>query len=294
MLHRLALVLLLAGCPASASRTEPSAAAADAPEPALPTVASMPEVDPFGWAPSPDELAVTDLVPQSTPVPGLTLRRVRHRDVVFHVATLELRQVDLRLAGQGEGWSHPRTFSTLAERLAAADERLVWGTNAGIFRKGGRPSGLYVEGGVVHQPVTRGSGAGNFFLLPNGAFLVGEDGARVRGTSEITSTDGVRMASQSGPLLVRDGRLHPELRPASTNRLRRSGVGVSDPHTVHFVMSEGSVRFHELATLFRDGLGAGDALYLDGVISQWVAPDRPPGPTDGGFSGMFFVAAPAE
>ena len=50
---------------------------------------------------------------------------------------------------------------------------------------------------------------------------------------------------------------------------------MSGPHTVHLVMSEGSVRFWELATLFRDVLGCPAALYLDGIVSGLRAEGLP-------------------
>lgn len=243
--------------------------------------------------PAASAAALVDLEPPSTPVAGLTLRHVRYGERTYRVASLDLQTAPLELAGQ-DGLPRPVTPTALAASLAEQGKALIWATNAGIFQKGGRPSGLYVEAGVVKRPLATGNGAGNFYLKPNGAFLVGPDGARIRTTEELAS-DGLgepRIGSQSGPILCRAGTLHPAFHDDSPNLLLRSGVGVSDARHVHFAMSDGAVRFHELATLFRDGLDAPDALYLDGVISQWVQPDMPPGPTDGGFGGLFFVAAP--
>ena len=221
---------------------------------------------------------------------------MRFADRTFRVATLDLQRVHLDLAGQSADFTRPATFSQLQDKLEGEGRRLIWGTNAGIFREGGRPSGLYVEGGRQVVPLETRSGSGNFYLKPNGAFLVDSQGARIRTTEELSGSPlaDVRLATQSGPLLARDGVLHDKINPDSKNLLLRSGVGVTDPNTVHFAMSEGSVRFHELATLFRDGLHTPDALYLDGVISQWVDPGQPPGATDGGFGGLFFLASPAE
>ena len=169
----------------------------------------------------------------------------------------------------------------------------MWGTNAGIFSVDHRPLGLHVEAGVQLQPTNRSDGSGNFYLKPNGVLTVTDGVAAISPTDRYVEGT-PDLATQSGPLLLDAGSVHPAFMPASPNILLRSGVGVRDPHSVVFVLSEGGVRFHELATLFRQGLGCPDALYLDGVISQWVDPDHPPGPTDGGFAGMFVVTVPVS
>ena len=77
----------------------------------------------------------------------------------------------------------------------------------------------------------------------------------------------MRLATQSGPLLVRRGVIHPAFRASSSSRLIRNGVGVTGNYAV-FVISEKPVTFYELASYFRDELNCPDALYLDGVVSS--------------------------
>jgi uncharacterized protein YigE (DUF2233 family) len=82
---------------------------------------------------------------------------------------------------------------------------------------------------------------------------------------------GVRDATQSGPLLVRGGALHPRFNRSSENRALRSGVGVRG-RTVVLAISRDDVNLWTFAALFRDELKCPDALYLDGVISAlWAA-----------------------
>lgn len=235
--------------------------------------------------------SLEDLSPPTPVVDGLLMRHVKHRDARFWVATIDLTKVQLDLVGQA-GAPLPATFSSLQERLGAQGRRLLWGTNAGIFHKGYGPVGLFVQDHTLRHGLHTTGGSGNFGLLPNGVFYIDDGGAAVRTTEEVRErgTQGMRLATQSGPMLVRAGRIHHRLMPDSPNRLLRSGVGVSSGSVVHFAMSDGACRFHELATLFRDGLDAPDALYLDGVISQWVSPSMPPGETDGAYSGLFYVA----
>lgn len=144
--------------------------------------------------------------------------------------------------------------------------------NGGIFEPGGVPSGLMIQGGKQWVPVNRSDGAGNFFLKPNGIFLIGSKGAAVIATDEYPQKDvEVQQAVQSGPLLLRNGKVHPAFNANSSSRLHRNGVGVSKDGMVVLAMTDfHSPKFpnlHEFAQLFRS-LGCGDALFLDGVISQ--------------------------
>jgi uncharacterized protein YigE (DUF2233 family) len=139
-------------------------------------------------------------------------------------------------------------------------------TNAGIFEPDLTPTGLLISGGRELHPLTVQRGAGNFFLKPNGVFFVTARGAHVVETSEFRA-DGVLEATQSGPLLLRAGVVHPSFKPGSTRRAIRNGVGVRGDGTVVLVISRDEVSLFDFAMLFREVLGCGDALYLDGVIS---------------------------
>jgi uncharacterized protein YigE (DUF2233 family) len=81
------------------------------------------------------------------------------------------------------------------------------------------------------------------------------------------------IATQSGPLLVSNGKLHPKFLPDSPSLYVRNGVGVTRDSQVVFAMSLLPVNLYEFAALFRDTLGCPNALYLDGSISQVYAPD---------------------
>jgi uncharacterized protein YigE (DUF2233 family) len=139
-------------------------------------------------------------------------------------------------------------------------------TNAGIFEPDLTPTGLLISGGRELHPLNLRKGAGNFFLEPNGVFFITASGAHVVETSEFRS-EGVLEATQSGPLLLRAGGVHPSFKPGSTHRAIRNGVGVRRDGTVVLVISRDEVSLFDFAVLFRDVLGCTDALYLDGVIS---------------------------
>ena len=137
------------------------------------------------------------------------------------------------------------------------------------------PVGLYVEDQHEMSRLVRSAGPGNFGLLPNGVFCITDARFVVQETLAFdTARPDCRFASQSGPLLVMAGVLHPRFLTGSESRYVRNGVGVSqEGQTAWFVQSDRAVSFHDFARFFRDGLGAPDALYFDGNISRLYAPE---------------------
>jgi prepilin-type processing-associated H-X9-DG protein len=135
------------------------------------------------------------------------------------------------------------------------------------------------EGRERHR-INRRKGGGNFHLLPNGVFQIARDG-RVSIVTSAAYDPGAhpRWATQSGPMLVIDGALHPDIQPNGSSLHVRNGVGVANPDTAWFAISEEPVSFGRLARLFRDVLGCRNALFLDGSVSSlW---DRPAARQDG-------------
>ena len=170
----------------------------------------------------------------------------------------------------GRAFGH---FDRLNTWLAGKNKRLRFAMNAGMFHPDLSPVGLLVQDGQQVSPLNLSDGAGNFFLKPNGVFFVSNAGPGIVESSEYPAlAKSVRLATQSGPLLVRNGELHPAIGAASTSRLLRNGVGVSG-NTIIFVISEQPVSFYEMAVYFRDELDCPDALYLDGVVSSLYSAD---------------------
>lgn len=169
--------------------------------------------------------------------------------------------------------------------------------NGGIFEPGGIPSGLLVQNGKELRPVNRRDGEGNFFLKPNGIFLISGKGARVIETGKWPPGGGkISYAVQSGPLLLENGRIHPAFNKGSQSRLLRNGVGVAGDGTVIFAISdykgEKWPNLYGFADLFLS-LGCKDALFLDGDISRMIYGDDLKKPT-GGFGSVIAVVQDAE
>lgn len=151
---------------------------------------------------------------------------------------------------------------------------LAFAMNAGMYHEDRRPVGLFRQGGEDLAPLVTAEGPGNFGLLPNGLLCLSPEGAFVLEARAFAADPRpCEAATQSGPMLVIDGALHPRFRPDSTSRNYRNGVGTSaDGSRAVFAISDVPVTFHEFARLFRDGLGLPDALYLDGNVSRLHAP----------------------
>ncbi|QFQ87961.1 hypothetical protein F8A10_11225 [Paracoccus kondratievae] len=165
---------------------------------------------------------------------------------------------------------------TSVRRTLAEDEVLGFAMNAGMYHPDYSPVGLYVSEGVTRHDLVTAGGGGNFGMLPNGVFCAG--GTRpyqvIESRAFAKARPECRIATQSGPMLVIDGALHPRFLVDSDSRYIRNGVGVSpDGQTAWFAISDRAVTFHEFGRLFRDGLGARDALYFDGSVSRLYAPD---------------------
>jgi prepilin-type processing-associated H-X9-DG protein len=167
-----------------------------------------------------------------------------------------------------------RSLNQLRQQLGDRANSLRFAMNAGMYDRAGRPIGLYVEQGRERRALNRRDGPGNFHLKPNGVFTVDADGCvAVLPSERYRRSSQISWATQSGPMLVIDDQLHPKLSADGTSLYVRNGVGVADPDTAWFAISEQPVSFGRFARLFRDRLGCANALFLDGSVSSlW---DRP-------------------
>ncbi|PNY82967.1 phosphodiester glycosidase family protein [Deinococcus koreensis] len=202
------------------------------------------------------------------------------RDVVaagnlYTVATVDLRTDRLELHWINPSTRAPyRSFEQLSKRLSKAGHPVLFATNSGIYAPGPKPLGLHIERGQTLVGLNNARSGGNFALLPNGVFWVAGQRA---GITETRAYSRLRVsptwATQSGPLLVQGGKLHPDFNRSGTSFKVRSGVGVCAGGQVKFALSAGPVNFYTFAVFFRDTLKCPDALYLDGSISAYATPD---------------------
>ena len=167
-----------------------------------------------------------------------------------------------------------RGLGRFAEHVAEKQPKVIFATNGGMFNDEGQPIGYYVESGKRLKKVNTNEGPGNFHLLPNGIFFGDDQEWNVLASPAFVETIEERpfFGTQSGPMLVVDGQLHPRIAKNGESRLIRNAVGVDDDGKAHFVISEMPISFGKLARFYRDKLAVGNALYLDGTVSALYNP----------------------
>lgn len=202
----------------------------------------------------------------------------------YTVCNFDAATDDIRLFHADSDGAPLGSFRAVENMLAPQGKSLNFAMNGGMYHPDRSPVGLYLERGKQTAGLVKRAGPGNFGLLPNGVFCIADGSVSVVETLAFANRkpDCV-FASQSGPMLVIDGALHPRFIPDSDSRFVRNGVGVAaDGQTVYFAISDERVNFDAFGRLFRDKLGTPNALYFDGKVSRLFAPDI--GRADGGFA----------
>ena len=162
----------------------------------------------------------------------------------------------------------PAPGGAIVGRVGRAEE-VAFAMNAGMFDDQGRPIGLMIEDGREVHRINRREGGGNFHLMPNGVFLVRKDGsADVVESSRYEPSPDIAFATQSGPMLLIDGKLHPKFEADGQSRFTRNAVGITAGRKPVFVISESAVSFGKLARFLRDRHQVRDALFFDGSVSS--------------------------
>ncbi|MDQ6433107.1 phosphodiester glycosidase family protein [Mesorhizobium sp. LHD-90] len=209
------------------------------------------------------------VVPYSTAELPEPCRELGFEGVSYIVCEIDLRHADVGIHHSGPDGIAYGSLDAFDRAMVEQGRPVVLAMNAGMYHEGLSPVGLLVEDGRKVSPVDSGEGEGNFYLKPNGIFLIGGDGkAAMMETGEfVARRPGSRFATQSGPMLVIDGQVHPKFLPDGTSKFTRNGVGVRDPDTVVLAISLSEVSLGSFARLFRDELRCPNALFLDGAIS---------------------------
>jgi uncharacterized protein YigE (DUF2233 family) len=160
-----------------------------------------------------------------------------------------------------------RPYGSLTN-FARLGPSVLFSMNAGMYLRDLHPQGLFIEDGRTISQINTATGEGNFYMMPNGVLIIGQSGAtRVVPGQSFTPTHDIAFATQSGPMLVIDGALHPAFSENGTSHYVRNGVGVREDGVVVFALSRDEVSFGRFARLFRDALHCPNALYLDGFVS---------------------------
>jgi len=201
---------------------------------------------------------------------------------VLHVINLETQ--NLKFYYQNETGNNFGNFKTLRHSLLDQNEELVFAMNGGMYLKDGSPQGLFIENGITKKEIdTTKEAYGNFYLQPNGVFyLTKAKKGIVCKTQDFKTNSNIIYATQSGPMLVIDGEIHPVFVKDSKNLHIRNGVGVLQNGDLLFAMSKDLISLYDFAAFFKSH-GCKNALYLDGFVSRTYFPRKKWEQLDGSF-----------
>jgi uncharacterized protein YigE (DUF2233 family) len=185
------------------------------------------------------------------------------------VCAVDTKLHDIALAWADSSGVPYRAFHVYAEKNDTKTVRFAM--NAGMFHFDGTPVGLLkIEGREIGRLSTK-DGPGNFHMKPNGVFFTVAGNVGIETTDTFAKRTNAQSATQSGPMLLINGALHPSFQNDGPSRLIRNGVGIRGPQKAFFAISEDPVSFGKFARFFRDRLDCTDALYFDGTVSSlWI------------------------
>ena len=193
-------------------------------------------------------------------------------NILSHI--VDLKKQDLKLYWKNGKGQNFKNFKSLNSWLNSKSEILVFAMNGGMYKKDFSPQGLFIENGIVKSKIdTLQNGYGNFYMQPNGIFYItNENKGFVCKTSDFRN-ENIKYATQSGPLLMVNGKIHHKFRKGSKNLNIRNGVGILPNGKLIFAMSKQKINFYDFAEYFKS-LGCKDALYLDGFVSKTYLPEK--------------------
>lgn len=201
---------------------------------------------------------------------------IAFKDVDFYVYKVDRKKEKLRLWLKNDSGDIYKNIGNLKKDIEkAGDEKLLFAMNAGMYTPKNLPQGLYKSNNKLEQTLDKDtSGYGNFFMQPNGVFAFNSKGATIATTTEFAKKEKkFANATQSGPMLVIEGRIHPKFNETSKSKYIRNGVGIDNEDNIIFAYSTQPVNLYHFADLFLTFLNCDNALYLDGAISKAYIPE---------------------
>lgn len=181
------------------------------------------------------------------------------------------------------------SITNLKNYLNDKGATLLFAMNGGIYKTDQSPQGLYIQGAKLINGLDTNSGKGNFYMKPNGVFyMTSSNEAHICRSEDFSKRNDVRFATQSGPMLLINGTIHPAFIRESKNLNIRNGVGVLPNNKIVFVMSKKEINLYDFANYFKT-LSCTNALYLDGFVSRAYCPSDNWVQLDGNFGVMIGI-----
>jgi uncharacterized protein YigE (DUF2233 family) len=216
----------------------------------------------------------------------LSFTRSTKIDVLSY--TVNPKSQNIQLFWKDDKGNILKSFNSLNQFVKSKQQSLLFACNAGMYTTEYGPVGLFIQNGKVLKSINKSNGKYNFTWKPNGVFYINNDKqAFVCETDAFKNNGKIKFATQSGPMLVINGKIHVGF-DKSTVKCVRNGVGILPDGKVLFAMSKSNVTFYEFAKYFLD-LGCKNALCFDGAISKTYLPAQKWTNQDGQFGVMVGV-----
>jgi uncharacterized protein YigE (DUF2233 family) len=210
-------------------------------------------------------------------------------DDIFLTYEVNLKKQDLEIFWKDDKGQIFRSIQNLKAWVETKNKKLLFATNAGMYKTDNSPLGLFIQDGKTITPLNSKKASGNFYWKPNGVLYIDTDNNGIICKTENFKNNGkIKYATQSGPMLVFGGKIHPEFKQGSINLNIRNGVGVLPNNNLVFVMSKKEINLYDFANYFKK-LGCKNALSFDGFVCRTYLPEKNWVQTDGNFGPIIGV-----
>lgn len=137
---------------------------------------------------------------------GADERKLNDQDnILFYIA--DPSKDNVQLFWKDDKGNILKNFDNLQKFLIKKEQKLIFAMNGGMFLQDHSPQGLYIENFKTLKSLNSDSGYGNFYLKPNGIFYINGSGKpAVCRTDDFKPTSEIEYATQSGPMLLIEGR----------------------------------------------------------------------------------------
>ncbi|WP_051359835.1 phosphodiester glycosidase family protein [Adhaeribacter aquaticus] len=216
----------------------------------------------------------------------------------FLVFIADLEKDEIKLHLKRPGGSNFYSLGAVKEYLESKSLTPLMITNAGMFTPTYEPVGVYIEEKSLLYPLDTNPGRrdANFYLKPNGVFVLdGKNKPLILDTEAYRTalrnkTLQPKLATQSGPMLIKGGVMHNAFLEGSKSLYIRSGVGILSEKKVMFVITKQPINFYDFALFFKEIFNCKNALFLDGAISKMYLWDKSPDELGGEFGPIISVS----
>lgn len=203
---------------------------------------------------------------------------VKGAEYRFYIAQLNLDKVVVHNnPNPGRG----QTLRDVKTRLEKQNEQVLMVVNGGMYTPAFGAQGLLVENKkqVNKLDTLKPNNDLNFYMQPNGVFLVDSTGFNIVRTDDyklkyLKANKLPQFATQSGPMLIADNFKNKKFRQGSKNFYIRNGIGIINNRKIVFIIADTPVNFYEFSSVFENVFGCKTALYLDGAISEMFIDEK--------------------